>query len=196
MIISMKKWILIISVFVLFLLGIIAGIYTYQNNLTKDSNQKPSQELAEIQNEQENKKIQATSAIPEKISPNSILIEKQYYKGCDHIIREEKEIPEEYINLTEEEFQKEYKNWKIEEFNEAKIIVYQEKEGFCGQHYLLKEHNGVIAIYVVDEKGEENWKEDTQIQTMYLPEEDLEKIRKGISIIGNTQLYSTIGDFE
>lgn len=193
-----KSWIIVIISILLFVLGIILGIYDYQKSKAKDSNIPQSTQLAEENyiNEQEEKNVLETLSAEEKISPNCNMIEKQYFKGCDHLIRTVKEIPEECINDTKEEIEKRYKDWKVEEFSSNQIIIYQEKEGFCGQHYMIKEIGEVIGIYSIDEKGVETLKQETEIQTMYLPEEDLEKLRQGIEVIGDTELYSAIEDFE
>ena len=39
-------------------------------------------------------------------------------------------------------------------------------------------------------------KEDTEIQTRYLTDVDLEKVKTGIEAIGNTELNSVLEDFE
>lgn len=195
-----KSWIIALFIIILLGIGSIVGIYAYQRQATKDSNSSQNRQLATQEEEYINHEIAenivSTSSVEEKISPNCTIIEKQYFTGCDHIIRTIKDVPEEYINATKEKFAKGYKDWKIENFTTNQINIYQEKEGFCGQHYLIKEHNGVIAIYLVDEEGKENWKEDTEIQIMYLPEQDIEQIRQGIMVIGNTELYSILEDFE
>ena len=194
-----KSWIIIVISIVLLILGILLGIYDYQKARAKDSNIPQNIQLAEkgeYINEEKKQNLVETLSTEEKVSPNCSIVQKEYFKGCDHLIRTVKEVPEECINNTKEQIEKRYKEWKIEEFSSNQITIYQEKEGFCGQHYKIKEHEGTIRIYRVDETGKETLDQDTEIQTMYLPEEDLEKLRQGIEVIGNTELYSTIEDFE
>lgn len=193
-----KWWLIAIVIIILFMVGVVAGFYVYQKNNTQDSNMQDYKQLAveeQIHNE-ELENLITTSSSEKTISPNCMLIQKQYFKGCDHIIRNVEDIDEKYINCSQQEFEKDYKDWKIEEFTNNQITMYQEKEGFCNRHYIIKEHDGVLAIYTIDETGKENWKEDTEIQTIYLPEEDLVKIRQGIEAIGDTELHSTLEDFE
>ena len=174
-----KGWIIGIVLFLLLIVSIIAGIYVYkQKEISNDGSNFGNNELAwqeEYINNVQQENIVSTIATEEKISPQCILIKKIYYKQCDHLIREAEEMPE---------------------FANEQIVISQEKEGFCGQHYKIKEHGNVIGIYSVDETGKETLKQDTEIQTMYLPEEDLEKIRKGIEVIGDANLYSTLEDYE
>ena len=63
-------------------------------------------------------------------------------------------------------------------------------------HYVVREHGEVLGIYTTDETGEETWKEDTDIATRYLTEEDLIKVQEGIKAIGDDQLHSVLEDFE
>lgn len=193
-----KGWIVAIIALLLLIIGIVFGIYMFKINQTQDSNMLEDKQLAE---KQENKEAEinnviATSVTEEKTSPNATITKKQYFKGCDHIQKEIMEIPEEDINLTQEQIQKQYPDWQIEKFSSNEVILYQEQEGYCGEHYVVREHNGVLAIYTLDENGKETWKEDTEIVTMYLPEADLARIREGIKVTGTTNLRSILEDYE
>lgn len=194
-----RTWMIGILIAILLLIGIVAGIYAYQKNSAQDSNVISNTQLAK-EEEQKSKEIKenslSTVSMEEKVSPNCMLLEKQYFKGCDHIIKKAKDIPEKCINYSKGQFEKAYQNWKIEEFSSNHITVYQEKEGFCNEHYVIRENDGVLSIYSKNENGEESLVENTQIQTMYLPEEDLKRLEQGIEAVGNTQLNSILEDFE
>ncbi len=193
------KIVMAIGIMLLFLIGVITGVYFYEKDKTKDSNIGTKQ-LANLEQNQNEKQIEneviSTSIAETKLSPNCTITEKQYFKGCDHFIKEIKEIPEEWINFTEEQVKEQYADWKIESLTNNEIIVSQEKEGYCGMHYIVKEHGEVLGIYTTDETGEETWKEDTDIATRYLTEEDLIKVKEGIKAIGDDQLHSGLEDFE
>ena len=193
------KIVMAIGIMFLFLIGVITGVYFYEKDKTKDSNIGTKQ-LANLEQNQNEKQIEneviSTSIAETKLSPNCTITEKQYFKGCDHFIKEIKEIPEEWINFTEEQVKEQYADWKIESLTNNEIIVSQEKEGYCGMHYIVKEHGEVLGIYTIDETGEETWKEDTDIATRYLTEEDLIKVKEGIKAIGDDQLHSVLEDFE
>lgn len=193
------KIVMAIGIMFLFLIGVITGVYFYEKDKTKDSNIGTKQ-LANLEQNQNEKQIEneviSTSIAETKLSPNCTITEKQYFKGCDHFIKEIKEIPEEWINFTEEQVKEQYTDWKIESFTNNEIIVSQEKEGYCGMHYIVREHGEVLGIYTTDETGEETWKEDTDIATRYLTEEDLIKVKEGIKAIGDDQLHSVLEDFE
>lgn len=68
--------------------------------------------------------------------------------------------------------------------------------GLCDEHYIVKENNGFISIYTVDKEGIHKLKENTEISTMYLPEQDLENLKVGINIVGKMNLYGFLEDYE
>ena len=192
-----KGWMIAIIALLLLIVGIIVGIYVFKINQTQDSNMLDDKQLAKQQKEETQiNNVIATSVTEEKTSPNATIIKKLYFKGCDHIQKETMEISEEDSNLTQEQIQKQYPDWQIENFSSSEVVLYQELDGYCNEHYVVREHNGVLAIYTLDENGKETWKEDTEIVTMYLPETDLARIKEGIKVTGTTNLRSILEDYE
>ncbi len=189
-----KIWIIVLAILLL-IIGIVFGIYFYNNNKTQDSNTNNKQ-LAILKTEDEEQNIVSTSSIEERTSPNAIILKKQYFTGCDHIIKTQVDIPQELVNKTKEEVQNYFIGWSVDDFSDKEITIYQEKEGICNQHYLVKEHNGVLGIYTLDENGNATLKEDTEIQTKYLPEFDLQRVKQGIEAIGDMALNTVLEDFE
>jgi len=61
---------------------------------------------------------------------------------------------------------------------------------------MLKEENGYIAIYKLDENENAQFFQTTEISTDYLAEEDLSKIREGIKVYTEKELNKTLEDFE
>ena len=64
------------------------------------------------------------------------------------------------------------------------------------EHYLLRDSNGVIAIYKIDNNGNEILVEPTEISTRYIPEIDKDKLKKGVRLNGREELNAYIEDFE
>ena len=185
-----KGWIIALAVFLL-LIGVAVGISVYNKGKTDEINIVENKRLAdEVEN------IIYTSTTEEKISPNAKILKKRYFIGCDHLLKETEEVPEELINKNKSETEKYYKGWDVDSFSSNEVTIYKQEEGFCDQHYLIKEHNGVLGIYTIDENGKLQIKEDTEIQTRYLTDVDLEKVKTGIEAIGNTELNSVLEDFE
>ena len=177
-----RGYIYVIGFIIIFILAVFSGYYLFkQENKPQNNIQSNEIKLNEITNEQTNSianeiTIQTTQN-EEKVTPNTDLVLKKYYKECNHTINEYVEMPAEMINLTKEEIQKEYEDWEIKEFSVQKVILQKEETGNCNQHYVIKEKDGIIAIYKINKDGEEILKEETAISTQYLSQTDLLKIQ-------------------
>ena len=201
-----KKWIICIVIAVV--LGLAAGIgfaiYSSNSNKTEGLDILSEKELAGENTYNENSAVDdkntinvlETSATEDSISPNAVITKRIYYTACDHLIRETEEVPEDLVNKTEKDIEKEFVGWKIEKFSPTEIVLYKEMSGNCGEHYFVQEHNGVIGIYTIDEYGVKTLKEDTEIVTQYLPEEDLQNLKAGVEIVGYTKLTEFLEDYE
>lgn len=139
--------------------------------------------------------IEANSA-EEKISPNCSFTEKIYYKKCGHTTSQYLELPQDLVNETEEQLQEKYLDWEIQTFTSNEIILYQEKDEECGEHYLVKDKDGTVTIYQILEDGTEKEYETTGITTEYLTETDKINMKNGIKVNGKQELNQLIEDFE
>ena len=199
-----KKW--ITSVIVVIILGLLIGIgiamYSENKNKTDRIDMLSEKELADSLNTNVEKNIQntvnsiETSASENTISPNAMITKKIYYEECDHLIRKNEDIPNELVNKGEEDVKEMFSDWTIEEYSPTQIILYKTSSGNCGEHYFVQEHNGVIGIYTTDKYGLKTFKEDTEIPTQYLPEEDIQNLKAGVEIIGYTKLVEFLEDYE
>ncbi len=204
-----KKWIIILLILGI-LFGIGFGIFAYIRGNVSDTQPKNIQRLAtdgdfndEMMNNEidEDNTIQNNTAIQTStantnISPNAVIIQKKYYKTCDHLIKDVIDIPQELVNKNEENVKNVYNDWKVESYSPTEITLYKEFDSICNEHYVVKEHNGVIGIYIKGTNGVENLQEDTQIEIQYLPEKDIENLKTGIELIGKTSLYNFLEDYE
>lgn len=190
-----KSYIIIISIIILLLiLGVAIIINNLIKNNTLDNQTKVIKELANQNNNEVEVVTTSTSKI--KTSPNTKFIFKTYYKKCEHITSKTVNISEEFINKDEEEIRLSYKDWKIEKFNIDEVIFYKQEEGICDEHYIIKDNNGYIAIYFLDNNENEKLKEVTGIVTNYLPDIDKQNLKEGIKVIGEEQLNSCLEDYE
>ena len=172
----MKKTFTIICIILIILTGIIFGIIIFNRKDKTETNKgiEEAQETQKISKEitdecvdeyielSQVQEVEATSS-EEKISPNCKLILKRYYKECEHLINEYIDVPESLVNKTRKEFEEQYKNWEIDKFTSTEIIIYREFESNCGQHYVLRNNEGKISIYKIDDNNEEKLLENTEI---------------------------------
>lgn len=141
--------------------------------------------------------LQRTSSSEDKINPDTKIIEKVYYNDCNHIVQTEKQAPEEMVNETKDLFQAEYIGWEIQKFTNTEVVVYKEIYDFCDEHYCIKDNNGTITVYKLDKYGKEKELiEETDIQTQYLAEEDIEKLEEGIIVYNKSEVSKKLEDFE
>ena len=194
-----KFWIIMIIIVVLLALGGSIGIYIYNLKNTSNKNSVKAKELADELKKtlvEEEQNTVSTSSKNIKISHNSIVVKNTLYKICNHEIRQTEAIPVELVNKEEKDIQQYYKDWEIKKYSPTEVVLYREKDEYCDKHYVLRENNVVIAIYKIDDNNKETLRENTQIQTKYLPEIDLIKLKSGIYAIGEEELNSILEDFE
>lgn len=194
----MKKWIIgIIIALLLFVISVLIGynLYALQDTQQPKMDETRLAEENQEKNTQENELITVAS-VTKKIQPDTVMIIKEYYTKCDHLLQEEEIVENVLVNMTEEELQAYYKEYKIEEFSEKEVILYRECKEWCPKHYVLKSDNGVIVIYRLNAQGKETVIEKTDIITDYLPIEDQARLNEGIILVGDELLNSTLEDFE
>ena len=205
----MIKTFTIICIILIILTGIIFGIIIFNRKDKTETNKgiEEAQETQKISKEitdecvdeyielSQVQEVEATSS-EEKISPNCKLILKRYYKECEHLINEYIDVPESLVNKTRKEFEEQYKNWEIDKFTSTEIIIYREFESNCGQHYVLRNNEGKISIYKIDDNNEEKLLENTEISVEYLTEKDKVEIQNGIRVNGKEELNKRLEDFE
>lgn len=186
------------------MIGFLMGLFIYDNKKNEskviaDANFSEVTDscIDELENYEIAKlNLEETNASTTKISPNAIINFKICYQKCNHIIDSKQKISESLVNLTKEELQDKYLDWDIERFTENNIILYKEENRMCDEHYILKQENGCIAIYKLDEKNNESLLETTDIATEYLPEKDLKKIKKGIIVYTKQDLNKLLEDYQ
>jgi len=142
--------------------------------------------------------IEEASASEDKISSNSALILKKYYKECGHTINEYIEMLPELVNMTQEEINDEFDEWELIGFSSREVTLLKEFEGTCGEHFSIREENGLIVIYKILADGTKQIYEKTEISTEFLPETDLLQMKseEGIQVYGKEELNKMLEDFE
>ena len=202
----MKKMWIIGIIIAIIIIGIILGIFIYNNNANNNKQNSIVENEINIVSEkvtdecteeyQNSEKEIETDSQEEKISPNCLLTLKKYYEECNHTINEYIDIPQDLVNGTEEDLKKEYPYWQVEKYSSNEIILYKEFNSNCGQHFVLKEDEGKITVYKINENNEEEVYEKTEISVYYLSETDKSKISEGIKVNGIEELNQLLEDFE
>lgn len=185
----------------IFVIGIAVGTYYYVDSgkgvNIGDSNPKDSIQdivIREVQSGDEN--IQKVNAEAEKISPYAKMVINKYFNGCNHSTANIIDVPKEVINLTEEEFKEKYKGWTIRMFTPREIEISKDFNSKCLEHFIIKEKDGFLAVYMDVVPDMPELKEVTNIDFNGLREEDKKSVSAGINIYGQEELSSFIEDFD
>lgn len=197
----MKKTVCIIGVLILaIIMGFGIGIYMYNAEANEEQKENDIEKIDNnnlTNNNIINRNEIETSVVEEKISVDTEVVEEVYYTACDHLIKDARSNIKNIVNMNKEELEKKYPDWQIKEFNKEKVVLYKEEQEYCGQHFLIKDVDGFVTVYNMDnnDKIKERIK-ITDIETAYLPETDQENLKEGIKIYSEQQLNKLIEDFE
>lgn len=197
----MKKWGIILCIAIIIIAAVCVGVFIFNrndkpNNQNYSTNTNGSKISNQVNYSVKNDITINTATNEEKTSPNATLILKRKYKECGHIIKEYKRINEGLVNLTEKELVKKEKDWEVEKFSNMEVILIKEVEGVCNEHYVLRESEGVIAVYKIREDNKEELEELTGISIEYLTENDKMEIEQGIKVYGREELNSILENYE
>ena len=191
-----KIYIIIISAILAIITGIVLGVII-DNNRNNNSTHIQEPKISENGNELSNEiQLITTSTTEEKTTPNTLLIFNTFYNQCKHTTTEKIDISEELVNKTKEEIQKIYANWNLQDFSVAEINFQKEIQGICKEHYVIKDYNGYVYVYTLDENEKENLYQITEIVTSYLPQTDQIALKDGIKVVGKEKLNATLEDYE
>ena len=72
----------------------------------------------------------------------------------------------------------------------------KQNKGECGEHYIVKDRDGQVVVYNIQEDGTEKEYEVTDITTEYLTDTDKVNMKNGIRVNGKQSLNQLIEDFE
>lgn len=193
----MKKTVLIIiGIIILLVISMFIGYYIYKTEIADGQDLAINSNEQQVAKEERNLVTRQVNMQEEKVTPNTQFILQKHYNTCGHTTLDYVEIPSEIVNMNEKEVKEQYSDWKIKQFSKERVILEKQEEGTCDQHYILREKDGYIAVYWINQKGQESLKEVTGIATEYLTQNDLMEIEEGIVVYGLQELNSKIEDYE
>lgn len=193
----MKKaiWI-VLGIIMLLAVSMSIGYFIYTIQFAKQNEIEMAKRETIIEKQVENENSILTNVEEEKVTPSTQFILQKHYVQCGHTTVDYVEIPSEIVNMSQEQLQEQYQEWEIAKFSKEEVILRKEESGNCDQHYVLREKEGYVAIYWINQNGMESLKEITGISVEYLPEEDIKKFEEGIFVYGLQELNTIIEDYE
>ena len=108
-----------------------------------------------------------------------------------NIVQNETEISSQYVTDDCVNEWEDYSKTVQEEIKETGQNLNDENK-----QYILRENDGFINVYYINEKGEEILYRVTDISTSYLGEEDIKELKEGIEVTGLQNLNQLLEDFE
>ena len=196
----MNKVIITILSIIVLMISILVGIQVFKtqnNNVTEHQIAQISEEIEDDCTEewkelyeQNTMNLQVNTQEDIRLSPNCSFTFQTHYTGCGHTSRKYMNIPQQLVNKTEEELQELYNDWKITTFTANEVILEKEETGECGEHYILRDVDGKIVIYVIKDGKEEEY-EKTEISTDYLTETDKITMKEGLKVNRKRELKSS-----
>ena len=185
--------------------GMCLGSYRYSEKMARVKQEQKQQQELLLKEE-----LEETGAGRESvITSDTKYIVEIYNADTEDLVKEEQSIPAEYAGLTRAELEEHLENSlkKIQEGNvssglaDLKLVSFSKNEVVIRKTYrdageergfFLKLDEGEVVIY--DRTGQIVY-ENTGIQEQNLPEEEIEKLREGVLVETEKDLYSILENF-
>ncbi|HHV38102.1 MAG TPA: hypothetical protein GXX70_01260 [Tepidimicrobium sp.] len=135
-----------------------------------------------------------------RITPNTFIEKSIFYGDCNHNITQLNNVDDTIINMNESEYKKHmkenYPNIKVIDFSAERIILHEQRNHMCPNHYIIGESDGKIAIYRIDENGERYLdKVFDDYPISLLKKIDQEKLMEGIVVDSEEELSNVLENF-
>jgi len=122
----------------------------------------------------------ATVKQPQTTSQETTFIFERMYKLCGHNSITYRSAMAEEVGLSREQIESVHSSWAIKEFSPSIVWLYGEVDGYCPNHYIIKEKDGCIAIYRPLENGQGVYLVyQTNIDTAFLSADVQERMKEG-----------------
>ncbi len=119
----------------------------------------------------------------------------QYFYTSDRVTKEESEKAPEFLQgLDMQQLESVYNGWQIVLFSPETVILRCSIEGLSSETYILGEEDGFLAVFYEDAQHMIRLKERTDIPLSVLAEEETEKLREGMRVIGEEELARVLSD--
>ncbi|KXG77021.1 BofC C-terminal domain-containing protein [Thermotalea metallivorans] len=133
------------------------------------------------------------------VTDQTKLIFKTYYQKSRDTVTEEKSVPVamvgENLKKLEDYLLEHYAGWSIRSVNKDFVELYRVKESLSPHYYIVKEKNGFIAIFQIDENGNDVLIEQTEIPVSGLSDVDRKKLKEGIPVKDIEEINQILEDY-
>ena len=184
-----KKYFFIILTAFLCILSCTSGYFIGLNHIRNTIKTPMSEEAIE-----EKEDVPVLSAVNE-ITPSTKMVYEYYYidEGTTKI--SEETPPYFMLGLTFNDVVKYYTNWDVVSFSPKEVNMRKTVYGSDTQKYIVGEKDGYITVFYEENGIRSDIKEITSINTNGLDSTEKEKLKKGISVIGDYALNRILENY-
>lgn len=134
-----------------------------------------------------------------KVKVDSEIVFNTYYVKTGGIDTKKTRIPITMSGATLNEFREyiedNYGDWSLRSISVESASLFKQIDGYQPNHFIIQNMDGYIAIYKINEAGEKELYEKTEISISTLSEIDKKKLDKGIFLKSLEEVYSVIEDY-
>lgn len=113
-------------------------------------------------------------------SRETTFIFERVYNACGHNSITYRYATAQEAGLSREQVEEMYSSWDIKEFSPSIVWLCEKVDGYCTNHYIIGEKDGIVAIYRPREDGKDVYLiHQTDIDTAFLGADVQERIREG-----------------
>lgn len=141
-----------------------------------------------------NTEVQGSRPEDTLIRPGTIIIIEKRYTKCGHTVSTKIDVPIDMVNLNESQLKLAFKGWEITNFLPKKVVLIKEVQTKCINHYILKEKDGLVAVYYQQPINGVSLKEVTPLSVKNLPQKERSRLKEGIKIESPQELAQTLED--
>lgn len=138
-------------------------------------------------------KVQETPLPKEKVLTDGIM-NVTYTYSCGHTEQEEKSIPSSYIGKTPSEILSEFNNIESIGFEGGILKASMNISSECMNHYIAKLYENTIKVY--PSSNPNATEKEITINPDFFYNEELEELKKGISLDGRDEMLEFIENFQ
>lgn len=92
----------------------------------------------------------ALAAEASRTGDDSTMVLERLYTTCNHVLIEEHPMESRYTGKTEQELAAAFPGWNLKHFSTDRVVFGIRIEGFCPDHYIIKEEGGFLVIFRPD----------------------------------------------
>ncbi|MDF2547089.1 MAG: hypothetical protein K0R93_1987 [Anaerosolibacter sp.] len=133
------------------------------------------------------------------VTEDTKLVFKTYYEKSRDTLTKEEKVPivliGEPLKNLQEYVASNYTGWSIRGISKDFIELYRVRETLSPNHYIVKEKNGFIAIFQIDETGNSILIDQTEIPIFGLGEIDQKKLKDGIPVKNLENVNQILEDY-